>query len=641
MANTKEYKIVINGITESVKAVESLNKELANLEARIKALEGKSVGVKTSGGGSKSSSTGSLSEEEKIQKQIEQIDAKRVAYSKEIYQNYLAAKDVLKETVKDQNAIAASERLQAKTYSNTIMGMKQELADIKSAMQTVDLGDTDKMGEMVKRANELNDALKKIEESYGQFGRNVGNYQSAFYGMQKVSVTVGGVVREFNSAREASKTLKNELIGLEAAGQGDSEMAKQLRTELYKLQSAMDDATKSSKAMDEAMDFMQSFTAMASVGTGIKAFFGFDDNEIQKSIQRLVALQNVLKGIETLRKQMETGEGFGKFFKGSFEQIDAANFKLKRLIVSLQGTGTAAKVAAVGVNALSVAAKALASIGIVALISAVAWAAQKAVEEISNWVKGNADLVNSESRLKAALDATNDSLERNLRLNQAKYDAGRINAADKQVEDEKAYAQAIKEANEELEKRMKLNSNNSTFANAVSNAGAKSWDDFLKNDKGVTTLGGFTEAAGSIDELIKRYKALDDAVSKNTGLVYKNAKGFEICHLSASDVRDELNNIEQFMGGQLVGTIKQFDLSTEQGRQSLQNFANGIMQSDNDIRKSILLRLPEIVDNEKGNLGDALNGWLQVIKQFVANAKLSYSSALFLAFLNSDSSINI
>ena len=513
--------------------------------------------------------------------------------------------------------------------------MKQELADIKSAMQTVDLGDSDQLEKMVKRANELNEALKKIEESYGQFGRNVGNYQSAFDGMQKVSVTVGGVVREFNSAREASKTLKNELIGLEAAGQGDSEMAKQLRTELYKLQSAMDDATKSSKAMDEAMDFMQSFTAMASVGTGIKAFFGFDDNEIQKSIQRLVALQNVLQGIETLRKQMETGEGFGKFFKGSFEQIDAANFKLKRLIVSLQGTGTAAKVAAVGVNALSVAAKALASIGIVALISAVAWAAQKAVEEISNWVKGNADLVNSESRLKAALDATNDSLERNLRLNQAKYDAGRINAADKQVEDEKAYAQAIKEANAELEKRMKLNSNNSTFANAASNAGAKSWDDFLKNDKGVTTLGGFTEAAGSIDELIKRYKALDDAVSKNTGLVYKNAKGFEICHLSASDARDELNHLEQFMAGQLVGTMKQFDLSTEHGRQSLQNFVNGIMQSDNDIRKSVLLRLPEIVDNEKGNLGDALNGWLQVIKQFVANADEAMNALNFEKYANS------
>lgn len=634
MANQRTYSITINGLTESVKAVDALNESLKTLEARIKALEGKSVSVgsKSSGGSSKASS---LSEEAKLEKQINQLEEKRVAYSKEVYQNYLAAKDVLKETEKDQKQIAASERLAAKTYSNTIAGMKQELADIKAVMQTVDVSDSGQMKQMIDRAKELNDKLKEIEQSYGQFGRNVGNYSSAFEGMQKLSINIGGVTREFNSAREASKTLKNELIGLEAAGSGNTEVAKELRSEYYKLQSAMDDATKSSKAMDSAMDTMQSFTAMASVGNGLKAFFGFDDNEIQKSIQRLVALQGVLQGIETIRKQMETGEGFGKVFTKSFDQVDAANFKLKRLTVSLLGTGTAARAAAAGINVLSMAAKALASIGIVAIISGVVWAAQKAFEAIGNWAKGNADLVTSEQRLKAALDATNDSLERNLKLNQAKYDAGRLNIVEKQIEDEKAYAAALREANVELEKRMNINSNNSTFANAVKNAGAASWNNFLQNDKGTTMFGGFTEAAGSIDELIKRYKALDDAVSKNTGLVYKNAKGFEICHLSASDVRDELNHLEQFMAGQLVGTMKQFDTTTDEGRKALQDFVNGIMQNDNDLRRSILLRLPEIVDNEKGNLGDALNGWLQLIRQFVANSDAAMNSLNFEKYANS------
>lgn len=32
MANTKEYKIVINGISESINAIDSLNKKLENLE---------------------------------------------------------------------------------------------------------------------------------------------------------------------------------------------------------------------------------------------------------------------------------------------------------------------------------------------------------------------------------------------------------------------------------------------------------------------------------------------------------------------------------------------------------------------------------------------------------------------------------
>ena len=84
MDGKKVYQIEINGVKESVAAVESLNKELNELENRIKALEKSNVKVGTSsssGGGSKSS----LNEEEKLAKQIEQIDAKREAYSKEIY----------------------------------------------------------------------------------------------------------------------------------------------------------------------------------------------------------------------------------------------------------------------------------------------------------------------------------------------------------------------------------------------------------------------------------------------------------------------------------------------------------------------------------------------------------------------------
>ena len=373
MANTKEYKIVINGITESVKAVESLNKELANLEARIKALEGKSVGVKTSGGGSKSSSTGSLSEEEKIQKQIEQIDAKRVAYSKEIYQNYLAAKDVLKETVKDQNAIAASERLQAKTYSNTIMGMKQELADIKSAMQTVDLGDTDKMDAMVKRANELNDALKKIEESYGQFGRNVGNYASAANGFQKIKVEVAGTTQEFDNAKQALMTLKKELTTLQVKkdqgmllSEEELKRFEELPEIVAQLRSSIQDA---GKPMDALMDTMQSIVALMQTGKGVAAFFGVDGDEIERSIQKLVALQNAMQGLQTIQKQIQTREGIGAWIAPFTTQIDKATTKLLAFNTALLGTGKAANVASKGIKLVSTAIKGIMTLGIIAVIS--------------------------------------------------------------------------------------------------------------------------------------------------------------------------------------------------------------------------------------------------------------------------------
>ena len=365
--NVKTYQIKINGIDESVKAVDALNKELSTLESRIKALEGKSVGVKSSGGGSTSSKS-SLSEEEKIAKQIEQIDAKREAYSKEIYQNYLAAKDVLKETVKDQNAIAASERLQAKTYSNTIMGMKQKLADIKSAMQTVDLGDTDQLDKMTKRANELNDALKKIEESYGQFGRNVGNYATAADGFKKLTIEVNGVTRSFDNAKQALMTLKKERDTMGVGVGKTTKEFKELDEIVKTLQSDLKDLNKSSAAMDNLLDTMESLVAIASTAKGISALFGFDNTEIEKNIQKLVALQNILKGIETINKQIQTGEGIGGWIKPFNAQINTATTKLLAFNTALLGTGKAAKVAAVGIKTLSKAIKAIASLGLLLVV---------------------------------------------------------------------------------------------------------------------------------------------------------------------------------------------------------------------------------------------------------------------------------
>ena len=258
MADKKVYSIVINGVQESANAVESLNKQLSELENRIKALEKSSVKINasSSGGGSTSSgSKSSLNEEEKLARQIEQIDAKREAYSKEIYQNYLAAKDVLDETVKDQKQISAQERLQANNYTNTMAGMKQELKDLKTVMNGTDLGD-DAFKQMSQRAGELTNKLKEIEQAYGQFGRDVGNYDRIGQGLDKITIEVGGVAREFGSAREAAKTFKNELTALEIQGKGNTEEAKELRKAYYQLSSAMDDATKSSKAMDEAMDYI-------------------------------------------------------------------------------------------------------------------------------------------------------------------------------------------------------------------------------------------------------------------------------------------------------------------------------------------------------------------------------------------------
>ena len=626
--NKKIYSIQINGIDQSIKQVDALSDALQFLDKKIKELESRSVSITSSNSGGGGNRTAELNTEDKLLKQIQSTEQQIRDARREDYQSLLAQKDILKDITDEAKQRAASERLLVGNYGNTMNGLKQELSDIKTVMQATDLG-SNKFDELNKRAGELTNKIKELDQSYGQFGRNAGNNKSAFDGFDKISVNIGGVVKEFDNLKQAAKAIRDAMGALEYNGNNDTEMYKQLEVELNKvtkaqlrLNSAMNDAKSSSKAMDDLMDTLQSFGAMGQVTQGFSALFGIDNDEIERSIQKLVALQNVMQGIEKIRQQMNTQEGIGKMFAKGFDQIDAMNFKLKRAIVSINGTGTAAKAAAIGVNVLTTATKALASIGIVAVISAAAYAIEKLVSWMNDWAKGNAELVSSEKILKVAIDDVNSSLDKNIKLAQAKYNAGRITYQEKLIEEEKAYADALKASNAELKKRIELDSKNTDTKNNTFTqyASGKKNNADIYNDKGVTTFGGFTEAIKTDDELIKRYEALSEAVNKNTGLVYKNAKGYEIAHLSLEDSKDELNHLEQMLAGRMVNAMQQFDLSTKEGREGLAKFATQILNSDNKIYKSLFLRLPEIIQENSSGLKAGLSNWITIIQQFVQNA---------------------
>lgn len=368
MENGKRiYQIEINGLKESIDQVESLRKQLDMLSAQIDALEKKTISIKvdtpsTQGVSSNSTrNTSSLNEEVALEKEINKLknegvalDAKIAAAQTEVYQKVQATKDLYKETIEDQKQLAAQERLTANAYSNTMQGIKQHLADLKTALNTTDLGDSDKIKQMTQEANELTNKLKQMEEAYGQFGRNVGNYQDAANGFNKINIVVGGVTREFANAREASRELSNELKTMAINGQQGTKEFKELQKTVAKLTSDIKDATVSSQAMDTMLDTMQSLTAMASVGKGFGALFGIDNDEIDKSIQKLVALQNAMQGLEKIRQQMNSGEFLGGTLSKANAMIDAFAEKVigaSKAQQTLATTANAAKTSSQGLAA--------------------------------------------------------------------------------------------------------------------------------------------------------------------------------------------------------------------------------------------------------------------------------------------------
>lgn len=586
MADKKIYTIEINGVKESANAVESLNKQLNELENRIKKLENSSVKVNATSSGGGSRSTSAMDEEAKLAKQIEQIDAKREAYSKEIYQNYLAAKDVLDETVKDQKQIAASERLQAHNYTNTMAGLKQELADIKTTINTTDLGD-EAFGKMTQRANEITTKLKELEATMGQFGRDVGNYESAFDGLKKVKVEVGAITREFDNTTKASRTLNQELRALEVNGKGNTQQAKNLREAINNLDSAMKDATVSSRAMDNAMDFMQSFTAMASIGNGLQAFFGFDDNEITKSIQKLVALQGVLNGLENIRKQMETGEGIGSILGRGFKDVDKWTYSLMRANVALRGTGTSARIAAAGIKVLNYAVKGLMTLGLAVALDLIVEGFQKLVGVVKDWTKGDADLVNASDAIKVSIEAQNKVLEQNLELIKKANDAGMINDLQAKAMYELEYARSLKETNKALKEREGLIREQGIKGNSELNLQSS------MGDKGVTWIGGFKDAIKSIDDLNKRWDYLNSKLGETTNLWDAFWKGQKY---TSDDVKDEFNHINKLIANDFINAFYKLADGTREGTKALVDYINHMDKLTNG-RYSKAMKLVK-VDNE-------------------------------------------
>lgn len=405
MVNTKTYQLVINGLKESIDAVESLNRQLADVEQRIKAIDGKTININvnnvggttggdTTGGGSR---TSELSEQDKLQRQLIRNEEKIQAMQTEEYKALLMQKEVIKEINTEQKANIASDNLSAKEYSNTMAELKQHLKDIKAAMQTEEIG-SDRFKQLAQEANELNNKLKEIEASYGQFGRNVGNYGSAAEGFKGISVEVNGIDRSFKSLSSATKTLRGELGALELNEKGNTEEADRLRERIKELESAMHHAKDASYAMGRAMDWMQSFVAMASVGKGISAMFGIDSSNVEESMRKLLALQNTLKGIEKLQKQIATSDGIGKWLSKSNVIIDkfvnnlfglskASNTATKSLEAQAVATKTvdkANKAAAIGAKILSTALK---TIPFLAVITGVTWLLDN-LGSVIDWIKG-------------------------------------------------------------------------------------------------------------------------------------------------------------------------------------------------------------------------------------------------------------
>ena len=330
-----------------------------------------------------------------------QYQAMQLPEYKEKYNTISNTKEAIKEQKKELEAAAAAERLGldiSKEHANTIAAMKSELSDLKKVRELVDPNDAETMKKIQERALELETILKSIESEAGVYSRNVGNYpqllkQSTqeWENIQKIiaslseklknatpgtdeydklkselelaekyaqrlderlgdiknnlnevnqtgiKIDVGGKEREFNSLKDAVKTLTKELQEMTLAGKENTEEFEVTIEALGKVKTAISQASGEinsyvggAKALNDTIEIMQGLSGLASIGVGLQGLFGGVNQETDEALRKFAQLTLVMQGLANEQKAIKDGTSiWGNTLKSTWEWLDKiGNIKL-------------------------------------------------------------------------------------------------------------------------------------------------------------------------------------------------------------------------------------------------------------------------------------------------------------------------
>lgn len=288
----------------------------------------------------------SLNEYQKIQEQVAQKQAKINALTSD------AAVEL--EKLKQKEAELNKERKDSVKLQEAQEGSIEQLRiQLKQAQQEYDKlskaeRNSAKGTDLLKHVQDIDKELKDLEFSTGRFQRNVGNYQgsaaiivraleSARQKFQDLNrdakaspeaVSQAGrelealqrivdnpkflnVSSKFGDASAEVKFFTKALTDLESRGFGSSKEATDLRNRLAELTDQIHDTREEIKALssdtrgfDLFAGAVSALTSAAQTAAGVSELLGGSNDEVTKSIQRLVAIENIANGVRAISEQL-------------------------------------------------------------------------------------------------------------------------------------------------------------------------------------------------------------------------------------------------------------------------------------------------------------------------------------------------
>ena len=294
MAEKKEILLDIKvGVTQAVKDIADLNRKLSDLRVEQTKIEMQMQGADYG-----------TAKYKELQEQLVAVKQAQTAYKKEITEIQRGV----------QNEIIA----QSNKYSDTLKGLCAQLSVAKDRLRATKGASGELSDEYVKQlqeVNQLNEKIKTLEQAYGVYTRNVGNYKSG--------------------VQELNEQLRQHLQKLNSLPQGSKEWEKESQ-EIKKVTGQIEELNKEQEQTGQGTDNLlskfrnlkvESVAAFAVIGAAIKTVKGiFDDlRERTQSVGDYFKfeIQGWKAAYNQLVNQMITGEGWNNLvenMKAAYEQ---------------------------------------------------------------------------------------------------------------------------------------------------------------------------------------------------------------------------------------------------------------------------------------------------------------------------------
>lgn len=325
--------------------------------------------------------------------------------------------------------------------------------------------------DQIAEVGRLNAELKRIESSYGQNARNVGNYTEAV-----------------KPLRQQLRELTQQLQQLEIQGQGNSEEFRNLSAEAGRIKDTMGDVNNTIKALasdtsliDGVATGISGVAGAFSAAQGAAALFGDENEDLQKTLVRINATMAIANGVQQVANALQ---------KDSAAMI-ALSTARTQAATAAQAIYTAVVGGTTGVlKALRIA---LAATGIGLAIVAIGFLIAKIVE----WTDSTNDQAKSEAALKMQMEANIKAYEdtkRQLEL----------------VNDQKALANKI---------NIDLAKSSGASAKAIAELENKAYEDQIKGleDLKFATAVSYSQITGYRAEFVNKLVDNNDLLIKELG----------------------------------------------------------------------------------------------------------------------------